>query len=79
MLYDYRKMLSRTGRKILDHNLVSIIRMDGASPSILDELVLDLHEYPDLVVDQIVNHRFFRDFFYGILKIMDVHTPKFPR
>ena len=72
-------MLTRTGRRILDHNLSCLIRPDEYTPTVLEELVLDLHEYPQLVPEQIVNHRYFPDLVYGILRLMDENTPKSPR
>lgn len=72
-------MLTRTGRKILDHNLASLIRMDPSTPSVLEEVVLDIHEYPQIVAQQIISHRYFNELLYGILRIMDAHTPKNPR
>ena len=53
--------------------------MDPQTPNVLEEIVLDIHEYPQIVTQQMVSHRYFTELVYGVLRIMDAHTPKTPR
>ncbi|XP_065652018.1 uncharacterized protein LOC100215940 isoform X3 [Hydra vulgaris] len=69
----------RIFRKIIDERFASLIRMDIEFRQILEDLVIDLHENPKGMIDHLVEHRYFNELVYGILRIMDHHTPMAPR
>ena len=71
-------IMTRSGRKTMDTNLDMLIRDDILTPDILEELVLDLHEFPDLSL-HLSHHRFFKELVFAICRIMDYHTPKMAR
>lgn len=72
--------LTRKGKKILDHNIISLVYRDQqAIPICLEELVLEILEQPDLMMKQIVPHRYCGDMVYALFNIMNENTPGFPR
>ena len=70
---------SRDRLKVLEHHFRCLINPDINTPAILEELVRDIHDYPKIAPHTIVNHRYFHEIVYGLLRIMDLHTPQMPR
>lgn len=72
--------LTRSGKQILDHNIITLVHRERqAVPVSLEEMVIEILEAPDLMMKQIIPHRYCGEMVYSLFNIMNDHTPGFPR
>lgn len=72
-------MLTRTGKMVLDHHIITLVHKSREDiPVSLEELVLEIHDSPD-IVKQIVLHRYFGDMLSSLFWVMNEHTPGMAR
>jgi len=72
--------MTRKTKKILDNNIFCLTTKDHHDiPISLEELVLEILDQPELMMSQIIPHRYCNDMIYGLFTIMNDNTPGFPR